>query len=62
MAQKSGKEINKIACNEDTSATDLLGRYLIQKSDTVWQDGPVTRAVREGAILYLDEIAEARKM
>lgn len=61
MAQKLGKKLIKIACNEDTSATDLLGRYLIQKSDTVWQDGPVTRAVREGAILYLDEIAEARE-
>jgi nitric oxide reductase NorQ protein len=51
----------KVACNEDTSSADLLGRFLIRGSETVWQDGPVARAVREGAILYLDEIAEARE-
>ncbi len=50
-----------VACHEDLSATDLVGRYLLQAQETVWQDGPLTRAVREGAICYLDEIVEARK-
>jgi nitric oxide reductase NorQ protein len=50
-----------VACNDETSAADLLGRWLVRGGDTVWQDGPVTRAVREGAILYLDEVAEARE-
>lgn len=61
MAQKVGREIVQVSCNEDTSATDLLGRFLIKNADTVWQDGPVTRALRTGAILYLDEVAEARE-
>lgn len=61
MAMKLNREIVQVSCNEDTSATDLLGRFLIRDSDTVWQDGPVTRALRSGAILYLDEIAEARE-
>lgn len=60
MAQQLGRELITVSCNEDTSATDLLGRHLLQGGDTVWTDGPVTRAVRQGAILYLDEIAEAR--
>ena len=60
MAEKLGRELITVACNEDTSATDLLGRHLLVGGDTKWVDGPVTRAVREGAILYLDEIAEAR--
>ncbi|MBL4575542.1 MAG: CbbQ/NirQ/NorQ/GpvN family protein [Opitutaceae bacterium] len=60
MAEKLGRELITVACNEDTSATDLLGRHLLIGGDTKWVDGPVTRAVREGAILYLDEIAEAR--
>lgn len=60
MADQLGRELITVACNEDTSATDLLGRHLLKGGDTVWVDGPVTRAVREGAILYLDEIAEAR--
>ncbi len=50
-----------IACHEDLSATDLVGRFLLRGDETVWQDGPLTRAVREGAICYLDEIVEARK-
>lgn len=61
MAQKLNVPLVKVACNEDTSSADLLGRFLIKGAETVWQDGPVTRAVREGAILYLDEIAEARQ-
>jgi len=60
MAAKLGRELITVACHDDTTATDLVGRYLVKGGDTVWQDGPVTRAVRTGAILYLDEIAEAR--
>lgn len=61
MAKKLNTPLIKVACNEDTGSADLLGRFLIKGSETVWQDGPVTRAVRTGAILYLDEIAEARQ-
>ena len=60
MAFLLGKPVYTIACHEETSATDLLGRYIIQGSETVWKDGPLTKAVKEGAIIYLDEIAEAR--
>ncbi len=61
MASTVGRPLVTVACNDETSAADLLGRWLVRGGDTVWQDGPVTRAVREGAILYLDEIAEARE-
>jgi nitric oxide reductase NorQ protein len=61
MAAKLDLPLIKVACNEDTSSSDLLGRFLIKGAETQWQDGPVTRAVRLGAILYLDEIAEARQ-
>ncbi len=61
MAEKLGRPVVKVSCNEDTTAADLLGRFIIQNMETVWQDGPVTRAVRSGSILYLDEIAEARE-
>lgn len=60
MAHKLNKELFTIACHEETSATDLIGRFIIKGAETVWQDGPLTKAVRNGAILYLDEIAEAR--
>lgn len=50
-----------VACHEDLTATDLVGRYLLSGDSTVWMDGPLTRAVREGAICYLDEVVEARK-
>jgi nitric oxide reductase NorQ protein len=50
-----------VACHDDLSAADLIGRYLLKGGDTVWVDGPLTRAVREGAICYLDEVVEARK-
>ena len=53
--------LTTIACHEDLTATDLVGRYLLQGDETVWSDGPLTRAVREGNICYLDEIVEARK-
>jgi nitric oxide reductase NorQ protein len=61
MAAAVDRPLVTVSCHDDTSATDLLGRYLVQGGDTVWQDGPLTRAVRDGAILYLDEIAEARE-
>lgn len=60
MAARLGRPLVTVACHDETSAVDLLGRWLVKGGDTVWQDGPVTRAVREGAILYLDEFAEAR--
>ncbi|MGM0576393.1 MAG: CbbQ/NirQ/NorQ/GpvN family protein [Myxococcota bacterium] len=60
MAARLGRPLVTVACHDDTTATDLLGRYLVRGGDTVWCDGPVTRAVRQGAILYLDEVAEAR--
>ncbi len=50
-----------ISCHEDLTATDMVGRFLLQGDSTVWSDGPLTRAVRTGAICYLDEIVEARK-
>jgi nitric oxide reductase NorQ protein len=50
-----------VACHEDLTATDLVGRYLLSGDQTVWMDGPLTRAVRSGAICYLDEVVEARK-
>jgi nitric oxide reductase NorQ protein len=50
-----------VACHEDLSASDLVGRYLLEGDETVWIDGPLTRAVKSGAICYLDEIVEARK-
>ena len=53
--------LQTISCHEDLSATDMVGRYLLKGEETVWQDGPLTRAVREGTICYLDEIVEARK-
>ena len=53
--------LQTVACHEDLSATDLVGRFLLKGEETVWQDGPLTKAVKEGAICYLDEIVEARK-
>jgi nitric oxide reductase NorQ protein len=50
-----------VACHEDLTATDLVGRYLLSGDATVWMDGPLTSAVRTGAICYLDEVVEARK-
>lgn len=61
MAAKLSLPLVQVLCQDDTTATDLLGRYLIKGGETIWQDGPLTRAVRTGAILYLDEIAEARE-
>jgi nitric oxide reductase NorQ protein len=61
MAAKTGRKLYTVACHDDLSAADLIGRYLLKGGETEWVDGPLTRAVREGAICYLDEIVEARK-
>ena len=61
MAHKLGRELITIACHEDLTAADLVGRHLLQCGETVWVDGPLTRAVRQGAICYLDEVVEARQ-
>jgi len=50
-----------VACHEDLTASDLVGRYLLEGDETRWIDGPLTRAVKAGAICYLDEVVEARK-
>lgn len=61
MAHVLGVDLFTVSCHEDLTATDLLGRYLLKGSETVWVDGPLTAAVRTGGICYLDEIVEARK-
>ncbi|SHH48487.1 CbbQ/NirQ/NorQ/GpvN family protein [Cognatishimia maritima] len=61
MAARLGKPLYTVACHDDLSAADLIGRYLLKGGETVWVDGPLTRAVREGGICYLDEVVEARK-
>ncbi|HSI76127.1 MAG TPA: CbbQ/NirQ/NorQ/GpvN family protein [Lunatimonas sp.] len=60
MAYILEKKLITISCHEETSSTDLIGRFIIKGAETVWMDGPLTTAVREGAFLYLDEVAEAR--
>ena len=61
MAWKLNKPLITIACNEDMTASDLVGRFLLDVDGTKWQDGPLTVAARIGAICYLDEIVEARQ-
>jgi len=56
-----GVPLITVACHEDLTASDLVGRYLLEGEETRWIDGPITRAVKVGAICYLDEIVEARK-
>jgi nitric oxide reductase NorQ protein len=60
MAWRLGRPLATVACHDDLSAADLTGRFLVRGDETVWQDGPLTQAVRAGAIAYLDEIVEAR--
>src|SRR5712664_3809491 len=60
-AWKLNKPLITLACNEDMTASDLVGRYLLDADGTRWQDGPLTLAVRYGAICYLDEVVEARQ-
>jgi nitric oxide reductase NorQ protein len=61
MAWKLKRPLITVSCHDDLTAADLVGRYLVSGGETVWVDGPLTRAVRHGAICYLDEIVEARK-
>lgn len=61
MAQRLQLPLYTVACHDDLSAADLVGRHLIGSEGTWWQDGPLTRAVREGGICYLDEVVEARQ-
>lgn len=61
MADRLGRKLYTVACHDDLTTADLVGRHLIGSNGTFWQDGPLTRAVREGAICYLDEVIEARK-
>ncbi len=61
MAARLNRPLYTVACHDDLSASDLVGRFLLKGGETVWVDGPLTRAVREGAICYLDEVVEARK-
>jgi nitric oxide reductase NorQ protein len=61
MAYRLGRPLITVACHEDLTASDLVGRYLLKGEETVWMDGPLTLGVKHGAIVYLDEVVEARK-
>ena len=61
MGEKLNRKVYTVVCHDDLSSADLIGRHLINEKGTFWQDGPLTKAVREGGICYLDEIIEARK-
>ena len=61
MAAELSRPLYTVSCHDELSSADLVGRFLIHGEETIWQDGPLTRAVREGAICYLDEVVEARK-
>ena len=60
MANELNKTLVTVSCHEETSATDLIGRFIIKGAETIWIDGPLSIAVKNGYILYLDEVAEAR--
>ncbi len=60
MAHKLNKQLLTVSCHEETSSTDLIGRFVIKGAETIWLDGPLTTAIKKGYIIYLDEIAEAR--
>ena len=61
MAHELGRPLITVACHDDLTTADLVGRFLLKGGETVWVDGPLTRAVRDGAICYLDEVVEARQ-
>jgi nitric oxide reductase NorQ protein len=61
MAHDLDRPLITVSCHDDLTTADLVGRYLLRGGDTEWVDGPLTRAVREGAICYLDEVVEARQ-
>ncbi|MBL7764978.1 MAG: CbbQ/NirQ/NorQ/GpvN family protein [Chitinophagaceae bacterium] len=60
MAYQFDTKLITVSCHEETSSTDLIGRFIIKGAETIWLDGPLTTAVKNGYILYLDEVAEAR--
>ena len=60
VGDRVGRPVVTISCHDDLTSSDLVGRFLVSGGDVVWQDGPLTRAVRQGAICYLDEVVEAR--
>lgn len=61
MAHELNRPLITVSCHDDLTTADLVGRFLLKEGETQWVDGPLTRAVREGAICYLDEVVEARK-
>ncbi len=61
MAHDIGRPLITVACHDDLTTADLVGRFLLRGGETEWVDGPLTRAVREGALCYLDEVVEARQ-
>ena len=61
MAHRLGRDLVTVAGHEDLTSADLVGRFLLKGGETVWVDGPLTRAVRDGSICYLDEVVEARQ-
>lgn len=61
MAWRLKRPLVTVACHDDLTASDLIGRFLVRHDGTIWQDGPLTTAVREGALCYLDEVVEARQ-
>jgi nitric oxide reductase NorQ protein len=61
MAHDAGRSLITVSCHDDLTTADLVGRFLLEGGETRWVDGPLTRAVREGAICYLDEVVEARQ-
>ncbi|MFT4173024.1 MAG: CbbQ/NirQ/NorQ/GpvN family protein [Rhodocyclaceae bacterium] len=61
MAWRLGRPLITVSCHDDLTASDLVGRFLVRHDETVWQDGPLARAARSGAICYLDELVEARQ-
>ncbi|WP_205698822.1 AAA family ATPase [Conexibacter sp. SYSU D00693] len=60
LARDLGRELVTVTCHDDLTTADLVGRHLIRGGDVVWQDGPLTTAMRDGAVCYLDEVIEAR--
>jgi MoxR-like ATPase len=60
VGRRLGRPVVTISCHDDLTSSDLVGRFLVAGGDVTWQDGPLTRAVRQGAICYLDEVVEAR--
>ena len=60
MGELLGREVITISCHDDLTSADLVGRFMVTGGDVIWNDGPLTRAVKEGAICYMDEVVEAR--